>query len=118
MLEKITKLRNKFINYWLGEVSVYKNYINCLDKKDKLDTISITPCRFRKATLLTKMDTPYISKIIQDIEAYPKYLHLRLEHGEGIFQEYTFNKHQQKILLKELKNIIETEEFYEEDKEY
>lgn len=118
MISKIKRLKQKSINYWFGEVSVRKNYITCLDKIQRLYTISITAWRFKQATLLTEMDTCCILDILTKLETYPKKFHLRLEHGCGVFQEYTFNKYQQKILLEKLKNILETEEFYNEDKEY
>lgn len=117
MNNKFQKLKTKFIKYWLGDVTVSKHYISCLDKKDKLYTISIIPSKFKQATWFSNIDTKTIADIINKLELQNKYFYLKINHDSNIFQEYTFNRHQQKLLLTELKNIVKNEDFYIEEKE-
>lgn len=41
VIKKFKKIKERFINYWFGHVSIYKNYITDIDNKRKLYTFSI-----------------------------------------------------------------------------
>jgi hypothetical protein len=92
-MKYIKKLKRKFIRYWLGEVTVSKYYIGCLDKKNKLDTISIIPSKYQKFTWISDIDVTTIPEIIKKLEQHNKYFYLRINHDNNIFQEYTFGKY-------------------------
>jgi hypothetical protein len=51
---------------------------------------------------------------MESLGTKPK-LYLRANYGGGAYLDYTFNKRQQALLAKELKNILDTEILYIEE---
>lgn len=107
------RIKERFIAYWLGDVSVFRHYISSPEfKKDKLYTISIVPSRFKKGAWFSDIDAKEIQNIINGIKNKPakKFL-LHQNMGCG-YLEYTFNSFQQKLLLNELEKILKEEDIY------
>lgn len=117
IISKLRHRKQRIIDYWFGDVSVSKQYIYCQDGKRMVHTISVIPSRFRKATWYRDIDIDITNKLIAMLKDCKKKLEFRLDYGCGMYQQYMFNKHQQKILLKKLTELIQTEEFYVENDE-
>ena len=107
------RTKERFINYWFGYVSVYKQYIRDLDGKEKLHTFSIIVGKHGKGQWFSELDASKIQTLIDSIKSKNNkcfWLHLNL--GCGAYQEYLFDKYQTKLLLQQLEKIVNEEEIY------
>ncbi len=117
MIKFIKRIKQRFIKYWLGDVLVTKQNILCNDYKNRLYEFRIIPSRFRQAHWFGELDPKMIPELITKLELNKKRFNLHIDYGCGAYQDYTFNKYQQKLLLEDLRKLV-NEEIYDENKEY
>ena len=107
------RIKERFIAYWLGDVSVFRHYISSHEfKKDKLYTISIAVSRFKKGVWFSDIDAKEIQNIINGIKNKPAKKFLLHQNMSCGYLEYIFNSFQQKLLLNELEKILKEEDIY------
>jgi hypothetical protein len=110
------KARERFIDFWFGYVEVTRNYIST-DEGEKLYTVSIIAGKHGKGQWFKPIDIASIKKILKHLNKNKKYFDLCIDLGCSAYQEYTFNKYQQKQLFKKLETMLSEEVIYIEDDE-
>ncbi|WP_434577128.1 hypothetical protein [Thermoanaerobacterium thermosaccharolyticum] len=111
------KAKQRFVNYFLGFVDINKYYIDDIDGNTKLYKISIIAGKYGKGVCFSQISAEHINNIMNKLKEKKSKLELTIDYGCGTYQTYTFNKYQQKCLLKELEKIILTEKIYCENQE-
>lgn len=114
------KEKQKFVNYFLGFVDVNKYYIDDIDGNTQLYKISIIAGKYGKGVWFSQISAEHIFDIIDKLkETNVSNVRFKLfvDYGCGAYQNYIFNKYQQKCLLKELEKIMQTEKIYCENQE-
>lgn len=117
-----TRLKERFIDYWLGTVSVIGQDIHCENNQKewekKLYTFSIIAGQYGRGVWFSEIPASKISQIIEQLkEAQGKRFQLHIDYGCGVFNEYTFNKRLTKLLLEQLEELSKQEIYYEESEE-
>jgi len=115
-------LKERFINYWLGSVSVIGQDIHDGGVK-KLYTYSIIAGQYGKGVWLSDLKGSGIFDVIEKVkEAQGKKFQLYLNYGYGAYNEYVFNERLTRLLLDQLlelsKQEIYKDEYDEEDEEW
>lgn len=107
------KLKQNFIDYWFGYVSIVKNYIHCEDGVQRLDSFAIIVGKHRVGQWFSDISPKNIQTLIDNIKNNKnKYFNLYLNLGCSAYQDYKFNKYQQKLLLKELEKLQQEKMYY------
>lgn len=110
------RVKERFIDYWLGYVSVNRNYIYKTNGEKQLKTFSIIAGKHGKGQWFSQLDANNIQTLIDTIRnGNTKYFNLHVSLGCSAYQEYTFDKRQTKLLLQQLEQIVDEEEIYVED---
>lgn len=108
----------KIKDYWLGSVDVYKGCISRSEwpEEKRLKKIAIMPALHNKGAWLGHVRAGVIEDILKCLGQKPNF-ELRVDFGPHMYQKYTFNKHQQKLLSTELSKIFDEEVIYKEEGE-
>jgi hypothetical protein len=110
------KAKQNFIDYWFGYVLITPKYIHCIDDVERLYSLSVIVGKHRKGQYFSDIEPSNIQMLIDNIQSNTlRYFKLHVDLGCSAFQEYTFNKYQCKLLLKELNKLKEQEVYVESD---
>lgn len=111
-----TQIKQKFIDYWFGFLNVNKYYIYDTNMNKQLYEISILAGIRGKGVWFSGLLACQIFNIVDELRKAinsNKKFRLHVSYGIYSYLDCTFNKYQQKLLLKELEQIIRTEKIYQ-----
>lgn len=106
--------KERFIDYWLGNVSVIDQDIYD-DGVKKLYTYSIIAGQYGKGVWFSDLKASDLPKVIEKVkESQGKKFNLYVSYGCGVSNEYTFNKRLTRLLLNLLLELNKREIYIDE----